>query len=236
MPPPVAPAPRGLSASRGLAASGRPSRTRLFARRPPPAARRAAGGRVQRAERVCPRGRRNASLGLMTLTFRRDPEPTPALCDALVALWARVSNAGGAVGFVPPVTEDDVRPSLEAYLPQIEQGRVRPLVGFDGDRPVATAFLSLNTHRLMGHWGWLYTVMVDPALQGRGVGLRLLRAAEEFARDQGLRALRLTCRGGLGLERFYEAAGYKEVGRVPSAIRVAPGDERDDVMMWLPLT
>ena len=29
--------------------------------------------------------------------------------------------------------------------------------------------------------------------------------------------------------------GCKEVGRVPVAIRVAPGDDRDDITMWLAL-
>ncbi len=51
----------------------------------------------------------------------------------------------------------------------------------------------------------------------------------------GVEAIRLTCRGGLGLERFYASCGYKEVGRIPDAIRVAPGDDRDDVIMLLPL-
>lgn len=36
-------------------------------------------------------------------------------------------------------------------------------------------------------------------------------------------------------DRFYAACGYKEVGRVPGAIRVADGDDRDDVVMLLPL-
>lgn len=43
-------------------------------------------------------------------------------------------------------------------------------------------------------------------------------------------------RGGLGLERFYAAAGYKEVGRVPDGLRLAADDYRDDIMMWLPLS
>jgi hypothetical protein len=29
--------------------------------------------------------------------------------------------------------------------------------------------------------------------------------------------------------------GYREVGRLPGALRVAPGDDRDEVLMWLPL-
>lgn len=52
---------------------------------------------------------------------------------------------------------------------------------------------------------------------------------------EGIEAVRLGCRGGLGLEHFYAACGYKEVGRVPGAIRVAPGDDRDDITMLLPL-
>jgi GNAT superfamily N-acetyltransferase len=88
----------------------------------------------------------------------------------------------------------------------------------------------------MTHWLWLYTVMVHPKHQGRGYGRDLLAAAADAARGiDGTEAIRLTCRGGLGLERFYGSCGYKEVGRVPGAIRVAPGDDRDDVVMLLPL-
>lgn len=75
-----------------------------------------------------------------------------------------------------------------------------------------------------------------PRHQGKGYGRDLLAAAEESARTfDGIDAIRLTCRAGLGLERFYGSCGYKEVGRIPDAIRVAPGDDRDDVIMLLPL-
>ena len=84
---------------------------------------------------------------------------------------------------------------------------------------VATAFLTLNSHRLMTHWLWVYTVMVHPSLQGRGAGRRLMAAVADAARTvEGITALRLTCRGGSGARPFYEACGYKEVGRVPGAI------------------
>lgn len=171
----------------------------------------------------------------MPITFTRDPELTPDLREGIARLWTDVSNAGGAVGFVPPVTVEDIRPELDKHAAAIAGGRMRLLVGYAAGQPVATAFVGFNTHRLMGHWAWLYTVMVAPALQGTGHGGELMRQAEAFARDLGFEALRLTCRGGLGLERFYASAGYKEVGRVPSAIRVAPDDDRDDVIMWLPL-
>lgn len=173
----------------------------------------------------------------MSLTFQLDPAVTPGLRDGVLTLWADVSNAGGAVGFVPPVTPEAIRPELVKHLAAMAEGRARLLVGYDRDGDVAaTAFFHFNTHRLMTHWTWLYTVMVHPRYQGRGYGRDLLAAAERAARGfDGIEAIRLTCRGGLGLERFYASCGYKEVGRVPGAIRVAPGDDRDDVFMLLSL-
>ncbi|MEU9735686.1 GNAT family N-acetyltransferase [Streptomyces sp. NPDC048002] len=173
----------------------------------------------------------------MALTFTLDPVVDPALRDGVLGLWADVSNAGGSVGFVPPVTPEAIRPELLKHLTAMTEGRTRLLVGHDEDGQVAaTAFLTFNTHRLMTHWVWLYTVMVHPRHQGRGYGRDLMSAAAEAARRfDGIEAIRLTCRGGQGLENFYGSCGYKEVGRIPDAIRVAPGDDRDDVIMLLPL-
>ncbi|MFF3910746.1 GNAT family N-acetyltransferase [Streptomyces sp. NPDC001848] len=173
----------------------------------------------------------------MLLTFTLDPAMTPALRDGILDLWADVTNAGGAVGFVAPVTREEIRPELVKQLAAMIEGRCRLLVGHDEDgRVAATAFLTFNTHRLMTHWIWLYTVMVHPRHQGRGHGRDLLAAAADAARGlDGIEAIRLSCRGGMGLERFYGTCGYKEVGRVPDAIRVAPGDDRDDITMLLPL-
>lgn len=174
----------------------------------------------------------------MALTFEVDPKFDRSVRDGIAALWADVSNAGGAVGFVPPVTVEDVRSELLKHLVAIEEGRTRLLVGHDEDGTIAaTAFLARNTHRLMTHWLWAYTVMVHPRHQGRGYGRDLMAAAADAARaTEGIEAIRLTCRGGTGADRFYAACGYKEVGRVPGAIRVAEGDDRDDIIMLLPLS
>jgi GNAT superfamily N-acetyltransferase len=173
----------------------------------------------------------------MPLTFTLDPAVTPALRDGLLDLWTDVSNAGGAVGFVAPVERETIRPELVKHFAAMAEGRTRLLMGHDEDgTPVAAAFLAFNTHRLMTHWVWAYTVMVHPRHQGKGYGRELLAATADAARSfEGVEAIRLTCRGGLGLERFYGSCGYKEVGRVPGAIRVAPGDDRDDIVMLLPL-
>ncbi|MBW5481237.1 GNAT family N-acetyltransferase [Streptomyces bambusae] len=174
----------------------------------------------------------------MTLTFTLDPVIDPVLHAGILDLWTDVSNAGGAVGFVPPVGRDDVRPQLIKQLAQVADGGSRLLVGRDAEGGVAaTVFLTFNTHHLMTHWLWAYTVMVHPRHQGKGYGRDLMAAAADAVRTSfdGVEAIRLCCRGGLGLEHFYASCGYKEVGRIPDAIRVAPGDDRDDIIMLLPL-
>lgn len=171
---------------------------------------------------------------IMSVSFELDPSVTPELRDGICSLWADVSNAGGAVGFVPPVSAEEIRPDLLRHLTALAQGRAHVMVGRDGSgEALATAFLYPNAHRLMRHWIWVYTVMVHPSLQGRGVGRALMESVADAACSfEGVRAIRLTCRGGTGADRFYESCGYKEVGRVPGAIKVADGDYRDDITMW----
>jgi GNAT superfamily N-acetyltransferase len=206
------------------------------------------------------------------LTFVRDPRFDAALRAGLARLWNDVNNAGGAVGFVPPTTVEDVLPDLDEHAQGIAAGRVRLVVGLDGaadrvgasaagpaadsvagpaadrvgasaadpageavGRPVAAAFLGLNAHRLMRHWGWLHTVMVDPALHRTGAGSELVREAVRLGRDLGLEGLRLSYRDGLGLGRFYGSLGFREIGRVPGGLRIGAAGDRDSVEMWLPL-
>lgn len=119
----------------------------------------------------------------MALTFEVDPAFDRPLRDGITALWADVTNAGGAVGFVAPVTADDVRPELVKHLAAMAEGRTHLVVGRDEDGEVAaTAFLTHNTHRLMRHWIGVYTVMVHPRHQGRGYGRELMAAVADAAR------------------------------------------------------
>jgi hypothetical protein len=49
----------------------------------------------------------------------------------------------------------------------------------------------------------------------------------------GLEQLHLAVRGGTGLEHFYARLGWREIGRWPGALRLAPGDDRDEILMVL---
>ena len=73
-----------------------------------------------------------------------------------------------------------------------------------------------------------------PAVRGRGIGSALMMWARRVARQEmGLEQLRLAARGGMGLESFYARLGWREIGRWPKALRLAPNDDRDEILMLL---
>ena len=152
-----------------------------------------------------------------------------ALRQELLTCWTDVSNAGGAVGFVPPVTEDDVVPLLDKLLEGVASGRdVLALLTVDGEiAGFASVVGSLSP--LRRHWGTVLRVQVHPSRQGHGLGRVLMDGVHRIARDRGWEFLHLTARGGTGLEAFYAELGYREFGRMPGAIRVAPGDDREEI-------
>ncbi|MEM7275416.1 MAG: GNAT family N-acetyltransferase, partial [Actinomycetota bacterium] len=67
-------------------------------------------------------------------------------------------------------------------------------------------------------------------------GARLLDALERHAASIGLEHLRLVLRSGERLEDYYSRRGWREIGRHPGALRIAEGDDRDEVAMMLDLS
>lgn len=153
------------------------------------------------------------------------------LTSWLLNCWVDVSNAGGAVGFLAGVGPEDVRPTLEAHLAELAAGAsFLGILRVDGER-AGFAFVMGSANPLFRHWASVLRLQVHPRFQGRGAGRALLEGLADHARAGGLEFLHLTYRDGMGLGRFYESCGFVEVGRNPGAIRVAPGDDRDSVLM-----
>ncbi len=149
----------------------------------------------------------------------------------LLDTWAAVTDAGGAVGFVPPADRERIARTLDGALARVDAGADVLGVLRRGGRAVGMGFLTDDGFLLQRHWRTLLRLMVHPDLQGSGAGRILLEGLHQTARELGLEHLQLTVRGGCGLEPFYERFGYAVVGRHPGAVRVAPGDNRDEIMM-----
>jgi GNAT superfamily N-acetyltransferase len=169
------------------------------------------------------------------MRFELDPELTTGLREQVIALWTDVANAGGAVGFAGPVTTDEVRQVAARAFTGVDDGHDHLLVGYHDGTVAAMLLLVSKRLALTEHWRTVMRVMVHPSLQGNGYGAELLRQAEAVARRRGWAALHLTVRDGTGVERFYAAHGYREVGRLPGALRIGPGDDRDETHLWLTL-
>ena len=87
------------------------------------------------------------------------------------------------------------------------------LVASGADEPVGYAvFLT----RRGAQSARLYSIAVDSNVTGRGVGSRLLLAAESEARRRGATRMHLEVRAdNAAAVRFYEKSGYQHVGQRP---------------------
>ena len=153
---------------------------------------------------------------------------------ALVTLWHRVSQADGAVGFLPDVSRGEVAGRAAPMVEEVRRGHAHAVAATLDRRLVGFVALTPGRWQTDRHVGTVAQLMVDPDRQGAGLGRRLLTEVIALAGDLGLEQLDLSVRGGCGLEAFYEKAGFAVWGVRPGRLRVAPGDDRDEV--WLSRT
>lgn len=129
-------------------------------------------------------------------TIIRRAEPTDL--DALVALENRCF--------------DGDRMSRRSYAAALRNPRAHILAAVKAGRLVGAAVVFLRSDSPAAR---LYSVAVDPGLRGRGLGARLLAAAERAARESGATSLRLEVkdRNKTALA-LYGKSGYGIIGRI----------------------
>ena len=100
----------------------------------------------------------------------------------------------------------------EADFDRAVNGSTSAVLGmFDSDALVAAVMVGDDGHR-----GWIYYLAVDPAHQRRGLGRAMMKAAESWLVERGVRKVELMVRSSNhDVEDFYEAVGYK-----PEDVRV----------------
>lgn len=149
-----------------------------------------------------------------------------------------------------------LRPCLEADLPGLEcggafthhreliaeawrrhlAGEVRMIVAAAGQALAGQVWVDLVRRRASGA-GYLWALRVAPWIEGRGLGGRLLAAAEGVVAAQGLAAAEITAEvGNAGALRLYERRGYVRLERIAEAYAYTPpGGARRTVWLdeWL---
>ncbi|MFJ5156623.1 GNAT family N-acetyltransferase [Streptomyces sp. NPDC088353] len=167
-------------------------------------------------------------------------DATEAIRRELTDCWTAVINDGGAVVPMecplPPVTPSMLEPAMERIARELSPQRSRLLLANLDGALAGWMLLRREQHPLVAHCGVVNHVQTHVRFRGLGIGAALMRRAAGIAREEmGLERLQLTARAGLGLEDFYRKTGWTEVGRWPGALRVAPGDDRDEILMSLAL-
>lgn len=154
------------------------------------------------------------------------------LREAVLDLWCRVNDAGGAVGFLPGAPRDRVADALWSHERQMaERLAFAAMLRAPDGALLGLAWWLRSPNALMSHGLSAYRVMIEPTLRGRNLGRILMSGMHRLARDDGAELVTLDYRSGTGVGAFYARCGYTEVGRVPGSIRVRPGDDRDSVLM-----
>ncbi len=160
-----------------------------------------------------------------------DAVSDPGLRADLLDTWIAATDAGGSVGFTAPAPVHLVAETLDLALERVAAGRDLLGVLHNGERYVGMGLLVANSGQLSSHWRTVLRVMVHPKYQGSGAGRLLMDGLRSSARELGLEQLMLTIRDGGGLDAFYGKLGYRVVGSHPRAVRVAPDDYRDEIML-----
>ncbi len=65
--------------------------------------------------------------GAGPLALLIDPPLTPELRQEFVRMWVDVTNAGGAVGFLPPIRQSQVEPVAAAMFDRLASGKEKPI-------------------------------------------------------------------------------------------------------------
>ena len=79
---------------------------------------------------------------------------------------------------------------------------------------------------------WVNTIWTHPSVRGRGLGELLLKAAEQLAKEQGLRSLALHCwADNASALRFYENIGFREKGAIEFAGRIRERHPKGGILL-----
>jgi len=160
---------------------------------------------------------------------------TPRMSDLddLLEFINSLVDEGAEILVEQRVTREAEADWLGKMLADMEKGLVICVAGEVDGKVVANSEVRKGTGK-RSHTGTLGIAIRD-GYRDVGIGTEMMRALVEGSRRAGLRLLRLTVfDSNQRAKHVYEKIGFREVGKMPKAIR--QGDEYvDEVSMALPL-
>ncbi|WP_233888343.1 GNAT family N-acetyltransferase [Paraburkholderia flagellata] len=144
-------------------------------------------------------------------------EQAQACASALADVLIDCVEGGASVSFMLPISRETALAFWRGVAQDVARGERILLAAEDAQqRIVGTAQLVTAQPENQPHRADVAKVLVHRAARGRGVGLRLMQAIDEAAREAGKSVLVLDTVTGGAAERLYARAGWERVGAVPN--------------------
>lgn len=124
-------------------------------------------------------------------------------------------EGGASVNFLRGLTLGQAVDFWISQLPAIGAGARRLLVAEEGGKIVGTAMVTFAHQPNQPHRGEITKMLVHRSCRGRGLGARLLAAAEATALRHGRTLLVLDTVSDSSGDRLYTRAGWVKVGEIP---------------------
>jgi GNAT superfamily N-acetyltransferase len=138
-----------------------------------------------------------------------------AVLDQLAAILVDAVASGASVNFLVGFSQDEAVRFWRGQLPGLAAGERILIVAADGARLVGTVVVSFAPQPNAPHRAEIGKMLVHSAYRRRGIGARLLAAAEEASRAAGRSLLILDTQTGSDGERLYRRCGWQVVGEIP---------------------
>lgn len=159
------------------------------------------------------------------LIERLDAEAARAAVPALAEILHDAVASGASVGFMSWNTKADYERFWNGVVDGVATGNVLLYVAREGGDILGTAQLHLIAKPNQPHRGDIAKVLVHSRARRRGLGARLMRAAEAAAREAGRDLLVLDTDQASGALDFYRELGWVEVGTIPRYALMPDGSD-----------
>jgi GNAT superfamily N-acetyltransferase len=153
----------------------------------------------------------------------------PQLADLVVD----AVESGAAVNFLAGVRPDEAAAWWQSRSAGIADGSITLFVAVDrAGRIVGSTLLMRSTNQNSPHRAEIGKVIVRRDARRRGLGRRLMEAAESTARDEGRWLLFLDTESGSEAEQMYRALGWHEAGTIPDYAMSSTGIPAPATWYW----
>jgi len=157
---------------------------------------------------------------------RVDPSEADDICAGLAKVHHDALRSGMALGALESMGRGVLERSYRDVVAGLDERERLLLVGEEQGEVVGMAQVVFSGATNADHRAEVQRVGVAANARGRGVGHRVMSAAEAVAREHGVTLLWLTTHSDTDACAFYEAIGYTRMGTMPNYSR------RPDGTLW----